>query len=168
MKKNIFPLLALAALAFMRFRKTKTLSREGLEFIKSEEDFSPTVYVLYGVDHIGYGHVIKEGEKFVEPISQDMGDRLLFADLKPAVNAINRLVKVELSQNQFDALTSFVYNVGPGAFAESTLLKQLNLGNYTLAADQFDQWVKATINGEKQTIPGLITRRETEKNMFLS
>lgn len=167
--KQWLPILAVLALMLLKNKKAgTTLSRAGLEHIKSEEQFSPTRYVLFGVPHIGYGHVIQEGETFPPIISEDEGEKLLFQDLKPAIQAINTYVSVPLTQNQFDALASFIYNVGPAAFAESTLLRLLNEGDYNQAAQEFGQWVKASINGEKQTVPGLVTRREFEKRMFLA
>jgi lysozyme len=79
-------------------------------------------------------------------------------------NAVNRRVKVNLNQNQFDALVSFVYNIGVGAFSKSTVLKRLNIGDYAGAAEAFEMWVHC--NGK--TLPGLVRRREEEKELFLT
>ena len=78
--------------------------------------------------------------------------------------AVNDSVTALLNQNQFDALVSFTYNVGIQAFKDSTLLRLLNKKNYRGAAQQFERWVKAG----KKTLPGLVSRRKEEKELFLS
>jgi lysozyme len=83
-------------------------------------------------------------------------------DLKEAEDAVNRLVKVPLTQGQFDALASFVFNLGEGQFSKSTLLKLLNAGSYDGARDQFKRWVYD--NGKVQ--PGLVKRRMGEAERF--
>jgi GH24 family phage-related lysozyme (muramidase) len=84
-------------------------------------------------------------------------------DLKVFESAVRRLVTVPLNQNQFDALVSFVFNVGEGAFKDSTLLRLLNSGNYKAASAQFGKWVYAG----KQVLPGLVARRESEYQLFV-
>ncbi len=79
------------------------------------------------------------------------------------MRAVNRLVTVPLTQNQFDALISFVFNLGIGNFRTSTLLKKLNAGDYTGAAKEFPPWVRA----DGKQLPGLIKRRDAEKALFL-
>jgi lysozyme len=86
----------------------------------------------------------------------------LEADLAWAQTAVNQLVKVKLSQNMFDALVSFVYNVGESAFKKSTMLRLLNMGLYQMAGAQFMRWVYD--NGEK--IGGLLNRRREERKQF--
>jgi len=83
---------------------------------------------------------------------------------KICVPAIERFVKVPLTQGQFDALVSFIYNCGAGAFEGSTLLQLLNLKKYVEAADQFSRWNK----GGGVVLPGLITRRKEESDLFLT
>ncbi|MGZ3891178.1 MAG: lysozyme, partial [Mucilaginibacter sp.] len=84
--------------------------------------------------------------------------------------AVNTLVKVPLTQNQFDALVSFTYNEGTGALKESTLLKKLNERDYAGAADQFLAWDKITNphTGEKEVSVTLSARRKEERGLFLS
>ena len=77
---------------------------------------------------------------------------------------VSNLVKVKLTQGQFDALVSFAYNLGARALSTSTLLQKLNAGDYTGAADEFPRWNKA---GGK-VLPGLTWRREAERALFLS
>ncbi len=91
-------------------------------------------------------------------------DKLLKQDLAVFESGVNNLVKVELKQCQFDALVSFSFNVGIGAFSTSTLLKKLNQKAYGEAANQFLRWNKA---GGK-ILAGLTRRREAEKSLFLS
>jgi lysozyme len=79
-----------------------------------------------------------------------------------AQTAVNQLVRVKLTQNMFDALVCFVYNIGENAFSRSTMLQLLNSGQYEAAAKQFDVWVKA---GGK-TVKGLVTRRMKERALF--
>ncbi len=92
-------------------------------------------------------------------------------DVGFAENAVNKYVKVPLTQNQYDALVSFVYNLGEGNFRKSTLLKELNFGNYKGVADWFDDYVNVYIqkNGRKVRQKGdrLATRRTEEKELFL-
>jgi lysozyme len=76
---------------------------------------------------------------------------------------VSKLVKVPLSQNQFDALVSFEYNVGYGNFSKSTLLRKLNLKDYIGASKEFDKWVYAN----KKKLTGLVKRRKSEKELFL-
>ena len=84
-------------------------------------------------------------------------------DLKKFESAVNSAVTVPINQNQFDALVSLAYNIGTGAFKESTLIKKLNAGDIRGAADQFDVWVNA---GGKR-MQGLVNRRAKEKEVFL-
>lgn len=88
--------------------------------------------------------------------------RWLREDLKEAEDAVNRLVKVPLTQGQFDALVSFVFNLGEGQFSKSTMLKKLNGGDYKGAAGEFGRWVFDA--GKIQ--PGLVKRRYGEKARF--
>lgn len=131
------------------------LSSQAVELIKSFEGFSATPYPDAGGFSIGYGHFIQAGENLLGPLSFDGALELLKKDVAVAQNAIDRYVEVALSQNQYDALTSFVYNVGSGNFRSSTLLKLLNYGDYQGAADQLLRWQHAE-------------RRAQERDLFLS
>ena len=116
-----------------------------------------------GVWTIGYGHTgnIQKGDI----ISQENADYLLKNDLQKfecAIN-VNVLPKCDLTQNEFDALVSFVYNIGISNFTSSTLLRLLTAGKKAQAAEQFDKWIFA----DKKILPGLITRRKYEKELFL-
>lgn len=116
-----------------------------------------------GVWTIGYGHTGPEVVKGLK-ITLEQAEALLSKDLGTAERVVNKLVSVPLSQSQFDALVSFVYNIGEGQFKSSTMLKLLNLQDYQGAADQFPRWNKD--NGK--VVQGLINRRQKERALFLS
>ena len=82
-------------------------------------------------------------------------------------NAIKKAVTVPLSQAQFDALVSLVFNIGESNFACSTLLTKLNADNPRAAAVQFSVWIYATVHGKKKILGGLVTRRKAEQTLFL-
>ena len=82
--------------------------------------------------------------------------------MKDAVDSVKKNVKVKLTQNQFDALVSFVFNVGPTSFKNSKLLKCVNAGDFTAASEQFSRWKYA--NNQEQ--PGLVKRRADERRLF--
>lgn len=115
-----------------------------------------------GVWTIGYGHT---GEEVRRGLTIDLAqaETWLTEDLREAEGYVSKLVKVGLTQNQFDALVSFVYNIGGTAFSKSTLLKKLNAGDYEGAANQLLRWNKD--NGK--VIGGLTNRRKKERELFL-
>lgn len=114
-----------------------------------------------GVPTIGVGHT--RNVKLGATCSQQQADLWLTQDLEDAAAAVASLVKVPLMQGQFDALTSFVFNLGIRRLAESTLLILLNKGDYRGAADQFSRWV----HSDGQVLAGLVKRRTAEADLFL-
>lgn len=143
-------------------------SAAGIDLIKQFEGFSANVYSCpAGKPTIGYGHVVTKQDRIIPPITETQARGLLAADLVPREEAVLRLVKVPLSQGQFDALVSFVYNLGETAFAGSTLLRKVNAGAHDIAADEFLKWDKATVKGKFVSLPGLTKRRSAERAMFL-
>ena len=136
-------------------------SKSGIEMIKKWEGLSLTSYTdSVGVWTVGYGHT-----KTAKPhmrITEKQAEELLIQDLKSHEVFVNRYVKVELNQNQFDALSSFVFNLGGGSLQKSTLLKKLNNKDYKGASAEFDKWVNA---GGKR-LQGLINRRADERKLF--
>ncbi len=139
-------------------------SKSGLQLTGSFEGCRLTAYQdVKGVWTIGVGHT---GPDVYEGliITQDQADAWLLQDVQNAVNHVNSLVTVQLTQPEFDALVDFCFNVGCGAFAGSTMLKLLNAGDYAGAADQFERWDKSG----GQVIAGLLRRRQTEVQEFNS
>lgn len=141
------------------------ISYNGIQFLKAREGFKAEAYMdSAGVWTIGYGTIRINGIP-VEPgqkITEQEAEAALEADLAWAQTAVNQAVKVRLTQNMFDALVSLVYNIGVGAFTDSTLLRLLNQGKYQEAAEQFHRWKFA---GGK-VIPGLVNRRRLEFDLF--
>jgi len=99
-------------------------------------------------------------------VTPEEAEALLIEDLKTSEEAVERLVKVDLTQNQFDALVSFVFNLGQGNFSKSTLLRKLNRGEYEGAAEEFVRWNKARVEGELKPLAGLTRRRTAEAALF--
>ena len=143
-------------------------SKNGIQLIKSFEGCRLKAYKCpANVWTIGIGHTGLVNGKPITPdltITELMAETLLAIDLQKFENAINTKVKKPLTQNEFDALVSFVFNVGIGAFANSTMLKLLNQGNFELAAKQFDRWIYA----KGKELNGLKKRRAAEKALFLT
>ncbi len=143
------------------------MSDRGIAFIARHEGFKPSIYKdPAGLDTIGYGHRVKAGEKFAPKLGNEEARRLLLTDIAIAETAVHKQVKVTLAQPQYDALVSFVFNVGVQAFASSTLLKQLNAGNYRSAATQLLRWCNIRLQGKIKPSPGLLARRAAEQAMF--
>lgn len=142
-----------------------TISQQGLDLIKKFEGFSAEAYFCpAGKRTIGFGHVIAGHEAFSEPFTRECAENILKQDVSAAEQAVRRRVAVALTQGQFDALVSFVFNVGEKAFENSTLLRFLNAGDPDKAAAQFSRWVYAA--GRK--LSGLEARRAAEAQLFQS
>lgn len=145
----------------------KTTSDVGVDLISGFED---TRFKAYddgvGVWTIGTGTTVyPNGAKVKQgdTCTPEQAKAYFKHDLAKFEKTVNESVTVPLTQNQFDALVSLTYNIGSGAFNNSTLLKKLNKGDYQGAADQFLAWKKA---GGK-VLPGLVRRREAERALFL-
>ena len=135
------------------------LSAEGLELIKRFEGFRGQLYIdVAGFPTIGYGHRVVPPEAFPGGVSEAQAATVLARDVSAAERAIDSLVKVALTQGQFDALVDFCFNLGAGRLQSSTLLQCLNAGRYEAAAEQLLLWDLA--GGEVN--PGLKARREAE------
>jgi RHS repeat-associated protein len=145
-----------------------TTSKAGLDFITRQEGCVLNTYKdAAGLPTIGVGHLIKQGEHFSK-ITQTQAMQLLKNDVKNAGNAVNSLVKVPITQYQFDALVSFTFNVGNGNFKSSSVLKNVNAGNFSLIPVSLQKWNKAKVNGVLTPVPGLTTRRKEESDLFLN
>lgn len=138
------------------------LSDKGLDLICSFEGLRLDAYQdSGGVWTIGYGHTGSD----VQPgqhISESRARELLRQDVATAEKAVRNLVKVPLTQGQYDALVSFTFNCGSGTLRNSTLLKKLNAGDYSGAQAEFGKFVHAG----GQTLAGLVRRRQAEAEMF--
>ena len=141
-------------------------SQAGIDLIKQFEGVRLESYVCpAGVLTVGVGHTSAAGPPKVVPgmkITYQEANAILARDLIKYENAVDRLVKVQLTQNQFDALVSFTFNVGEGALAKSTLLKKLNAGQYSAVPAELMKWTK----GGGKELPGLVRRRRAEAAMW--
>ena len=138
-------------------------SNEGIEFIKRHESLRLNAYLdPVGIPTIGYGHTynVKMGDR----ITEEQAEKFLIGDLIVAETEVNRY-GFDLTQNQFDALVSFVFNVGAGNFRSSTLLKKLKANpNDPDIANQFKRWVY----GGGKVLPGLVRRRNEEAKLYFT
>ncbi|CAN5165890.1 hypothetical protein BH10PSE16_BH10PSE16_43760 [soil metagenome] len=142
--------------------KTQSLSNTGLSKIKVFEGFSATPYPDHKGNSIGYGHLIKAGENLTY-VTRAQAETILLKDAEWAQNAVRNSIKVTLAQGQFDALVSFCYNVGEGAFRSSMLVKRINAGDSGAPAE-FDRWIYAS----GQVNQTLVARRQDERADFES
>lgn len=143
-------------------------SESGVELIKRFEGLELEAYQdIAGVWTIGYGHTGPDVQPGMR-ISEREAEALLRRDLKPREDAVERLTSVPLNQNEFDALVSFVYNVGVEAYRRSTARRRLNGGDRIGAADALTWWNKATVGGVLREVMGLTRRRAAERALFLT
>jgi len=141
------------------------LSAEGLDLIKRFEGFRSRQYTdVAGFPTIGYGHRVAPHESFPDGVNEPQASTILASDVAEAERTVCRLVKVALTQGQFDALVDFCFNLGAGRLAGSTLLRALNAGRYDPAAEQLLLWDLA--GGEVNL--GLKARREAELRLWKS
>ncbi|MCP5432793.1 MAG: lysozyme [Alphaproteobacteria bacterium] len=142
------------------------INHDGLELIKTFEGLRLQAYQdAVGVWTIGYGHTrtARPGKQITESDAED----LLRQDLDGFEDAVSRLVKVPLNENEFSALVSLTFNIGEGAFSKSTALKRLNAGDRKGAADAIEWWNKVRQGGQFVELRGLTRRRAAEKALFL-
>jgi lysozyme len=146
------------------------ISTNCLEIIEESEGLRLEAYIdPVGIPTIGYGTIrYPDGRKvrMGDTLSERQAEVYLKLECDKTTAQVLELVTVELTQNQLDALVSFCYNVGIGAFAGSTLLKKLNRRDYDGAASEFLQWNKGKVNGVKQELKGLTRRRAKEGMLF--
>lgn len=137
----------------------------GLDLITRFEDFKPKPYDDgTGTITIGYGHT--RSAVMPAQVTEEEALELLRSDLDHFIQAVANEVRVPINENQFAALVSLAFNIGDRAFANSTLLKKLNSGNYVAASNEFQKWNKVTVNGQKQRSVGLSRRRAAEEQLF--
>jgi lysozyme len=144
-------------------------SQYGRAFLKSLEGFSAIPYADAAGMSIGYGHYLQPGETVPSTITVMEAEEIFGRDVGRVEVAVRSAVIVPLTQNQFDALVSFAYNVGTNAFKNSTLLKRLNAGDYAGAANEFGRWIYTTTpDGRKIVAGALVERRAREQALFLA
>jgi lysozyme len=144
--------------------KPSHISSKGVDLIAGFEGFVGHPYRdAVGVLTVGYGHTGPDTAR-IGNITEREGKALLARDLIRYEDGVKRYVKAKINQHEFDALVSFVYNVGVGSLAGSTLLRKLNAGDKRGAADEFLKWDKAG----GHALPGLTRRRKAERALFLS
>jgi lysozyme len=137
-------------------------SKNGLSLTENFEGFRSVAY--WDADGqvwtIGYGHTgnVRPGDQ----VTRAQAEAFLLSDVQVAVKAVNRLVAVQLTQDEFDSCVDFCFNLGQGTLQHSTMLTLLNAGKFTEAADEFDKWDHA---GGK-VVAGLLRRREEETQLF--
>lgn len=142
----------------------RQITDEGIALIKRFEGFSPVPYRdVGGLLTIGYGHLITKGESFTT-LSEAEAEMWLRRDVACAERSVLQLVGVTLSDGQFDALVSFTFNLGGGAFQRSTLRRKVNRGDHEEVPAELARWVY--VNGSR--INGLIRRRRAEAMLYLS
>ena len=135
----------------------------GLDIVKEAEGLRLSAYLCpAGIPTIGYGHT--KGVKLGDTCTKEQAEKWLENDFFMAKKDVKAVVRVPLSENQLDALASFVFNLGVRKLIQSTLLKKLNAGDYSGASAEFDKWVFAG----KVKLNGLIKRRAKERKLFES
>lgn len=145
------------------------LSKQGLALLKQFEGCSLTTYKdSAGLFTIGYGHLLGDGKKLPDiakyKLTRKQADMLLHYDVVPKEKAVERLCPIKLTQNEFDALVSFTFNLGAGALQRSTLRQKLNRGDKVGAAKVLLRYNRA---GGK-VVKGLVNRRMAEYKLFMS
>lgn len=142
------------------------ISESGIDLIASHEGLRLTAYPDPGTGGepwtIGYGHT--GGVSQDDTCTEEQAREWLKEDAQTAVRCVNQSVSGNLTQNQFDALCSFVFNLGCNALRNSTLLRCVNAGEDEQAAGEFGKWCHS--NGK--TLPGLVARRQAESELFLT
>lgn len=155
----------------------RRVPKRAVKLVAFFEGFSPVpTDKLDGYSTVGYGHLIAlrpvsaadnravwvKGQKTPGRLSRREAERLLRKDLERFADAVAANVKVPINWRQASALISFVYNVGEGAFTDSTLLRRLNAGEYHAVPYELSRWV----NGPSGPLPGLVSRRRREGRLF--
>jgi lysozyme len=151
-----------------RMRPRYKVSRAGVELIERFEGYrARSARLSDGRWTIGYGHT-RSAREGAEVSQADARILLKYVDLPPVEDALHELVTAPLSQNQYDALVAFVFNIGVEAFRESEVLTRLNEGRATEAACALELWRRAEVAGDPVVLDALIRRRAAEKALFLA
>lgn len=138
----------------------------GLNLIKGYEGLRMSAHYAPSEQWtVGYGHV--SSARHGMSVTEGDAERLLRDDVKPIEALIADTVRAPLNQNEHDALTSLIFNIGEENWRRSSVLRKLNAGDKLAAAQGFEMWNKARVNGELVTLDGLVRRRAAEKSLFL-
>lgn len=136
--------------------------RNGIDLIKAQEGFRAKAYLCpAGIPTIGYGET--RGVKLGMTITQAEAEKRLEESYDEFESGVRILVKVDITDNQLGALVSFAYNLGLGNLKKSSLLTLVNHSNFKAAAEEFGKWTR----GGGKVLPGLVKRRQAEKELFL-
>lgn len=151
-----------------------TLGKNGLALLESFELFKPNMYDTDGGGHctVGWGHLIhkgkcdgRENEKaFLKGITKVQGDAILRDDVQRAVNAVNKYVDIPLTENQFDALVSFTYNVGSGNLLD--MIKDCKGKDGKIDLSKIPAQMKMYNKSNGKILKGLVRRRQAEVDLF--
>jgi len=149
------------------------IQQSTINFLKKEESERYNAYKdSCGKWTIGVGHLINlttEHALLTETLTEQAVESLLGHDLITTDYIIKKYIRVSLNQNQYDAITSFIFNEGQGHFAESTLLTKINQNASRQAIeDEFYKWDKGVVNGVLTDIAGLLNRRKAEAKLYFS
>jgi len=140
----------------------------GLNLIKAYEGFSGAPRLddrrADGTYVVGYGHHTSTP---AAQVTERDADIMLAKDVGPIEKLIRDSVRTPLNQNEHDALVSFIFNIGATNFKRSTVLSKLNEGDKLGAAEAFERWTKARVDGKLMKLDGLVRRRAAEKSLFL-
>ncbi len=141
----------------------RPIPQQALDMVERFEGVSLKRYIdADGHPTIGYGHECKPNDG-LEELTEDQAMLLLRKDLFNAALAVTRLTSVQLNDNQYSALIDFVFNLGSGVYQASTLRRTINRHDFQDTPKQFNRWVY----GGNVKLPGLITRRKAEADLFL-
>jgi lysozyme len=144
-------------------------NQKGIDLIKFFEGCKLTAYLCpAGIPTIGYGHTgtdVTQADVGKKTITKEQAEALLISDLPKYEKGVTNNVKSVINQNQFDALVSFVYNLGEGNFKSSTLLKKINANpNDATIRNEFNKW----INSNGKPLSGLVIRRKQEADLYFT
>lgn len=148
----------------------QVVAGKAIKLIKEFEGFESQAYIdTDGTPVIGYGlsRIADKPVQIGDRISPQQADVTLNIQLQAIQQELDRVIKVELSDRQLSALASLAFNVGVDFVKNSTLIEKLNAGDYNGAANEFLRWDKANIQGRLVQMPGLIRRRQAERQLFL-
>lgn len=138
----------------------------GLNLIKGYEGLRMTAHYAPSEQWtVGYGHI--SGARHGMSVTEGEAERLLREDVKPIESLLAETVRAPLNQNEHDALTSLIFSIGQENWRRSTVLRKLNGGDKLAAAQAFELWTRARVNGEVLSLDGLVRRRAAEKSLFL-